>query len=319
MSIAKEQLRIIFMGTPEFAVHILDGLVQQNYNVVGVITAPDRPAGRGQKVKQSAVKVYAQNHQLNVLQPDNLKHPDFIATLEALDPDLQVVVAFRMLPQAVWQLPKFGTFNLHASLLPQYRGAAPINWAIINGEKETGVSTFFIDEKIDTGAIIFQKSVPILDNDTAGVLHDKLINEGKLLTLKTVDAICNNTIKTIQQPQSIELKTAHKLNKENCKIDWQKSGEDIQNLVRGLNPYPGAWAELDNGTKTYNVKIYKVQFEKSNHKKPVGTLIVEKSSINVCINDGYINVIDFKFPGKKQMDVKSFLNGFSFEKDAKMI
>jgi len=319
MSIAKEQLRIIFMGTPEFAVHILDGLVQQNYNVVGVITAPDRPAGRGQKLKQSAVKVYAQNHQLNVLQPDNLKHPDFIATLEALDPDLQVVVAFRMLPQAVWQLPKFGTFNLHASLLPQYRGAAPINWAIINGEKETGVSTFFIDEKIDTGAIIFQKSVPILDNDTAGVLHDKLINEGKLLTLKTVDAICNNTIKTIQQPQSIELKTAHKLNKENCKIDWQKSGEDIQNLVRGLNPYPGAWAELDNGTKTYNVKIYKVQFEKSNHKKPVGTLIVEKSSIYVCINDGYINVIDFKFPGKKQMDVKSFLNGFSFEKDAKMI
>jgi len=319
MSIAKEQLRIIFMGTPEFAVHILDGLVQQNYNVVGVITAPDRPAGRGQKLKQSAVKVYAQNHQLNVLQPDNLKHPDFIATLEALDPDLQVVVAFRMLPQAVWQLPKFGTFNLHASLLPQYRGAAPINWAIINGEKETGVSTFFIDEKIDTGAIIFQKSVPILDNDTAGVLHDKLINEGKLLTLKTVDAICKNTIKTIQQPQSIELKTAHKLNKENCKIDWQKSGEDIQNLVRGLNPYPGAWAELDNGTKTYNVKIYKVQFEKSNHKKPVGTLIVEKSSINVCINDGYINVIDFKFPGKKQMDVKSFLNGFSFEKDAKMI
>ncbi|MGC6524770.1 MAG: methionyl-tRNA formyltransferase [Flavobacteriaceae bacterium] len=319
MSIAKEQLRIIFMGTPEFAVHILDGLVQQNYNVVGVITAPDRPAGRGQKVKQSAVKVYAQNHQLNVLQPDNLKHPDFIATLEALDPDLQVVVAFRMLPQAVWQLPKFGTFNLHASLLPQYRGAAPINWAIINGEKETGVSTFFIDEKIDTGAIIFQKSVPILDNDTAGVLHNKLMNEGKLLTLKTVDAICNNTIKTIQQPQSIELKTAHKLNKENCKIDWQKSGEDIQNLVRGLNPYPGAWTELDNGTKTYNVKIYKVQFEKSNHKKPVGTLIVEKSSINVCINDGYINVIDFKFPGKKQMDVKSFLNGFSFEKDAKMI
>jgi len=319
MSIAKEQLRIIFMGTPEFAVHILDGLIQQNYNVVGVITAPDRPAGRGQKLKQSAVKVYAQNHQLNVLQPDNLKHPDFIATLEALDPDLQVVVAFRMLPQAVWQLPKFGTFNLHASLLPQYRGAAPINWAIINGEKETGVSTFFIDEKIDTGAMIFQKSVPILDNDTAGVLNDKLINEGKLLTLKTVDAICKNTIKTIQQPQSIELKTAHKLNKENCKIDWQKSGEDIQNLVRGLNPYPGAWAELDNGTKTYNVKIYKVQFEKSNHKKPVGTLIVEKSSINVCINDGYINVIDFKFPGKKQMDVKSFLNGFSFEKDAKMI
>lgn len=319
MSIAKEQLRIIFMGTPEFAVHILDGLIQQNYNVVGVITAPDRPAGRGQKVKQSAVKIYAQNHQLNVLQPENLKHPNFIKTLKALNPDLQVVVAFRMLPQAVWQLPKYGTFNLHASLLPQYRGAAPINWAIINGERETGVSTFFIDEKIDTGAIIFQKSVPISDEDTAGTLHDKLMNEGKLLTLKTVKAICDNTIKTTQQPHYIELKTAYKLNKENCKIDWRKNGEDIRNLVRGLNPYPGAWAELKNGTKTFNVKIYKVQFEKSNHKKPVGTLIVEKSSIYVCINDGYINVIDFKFPGKKQMDVKSFLNGFSFESDAKMI
>ncbi len=319
MSITKEQLRIIFMGTPEFAVHILDGLIQQNYNVVGVITAPDRPAGRGQKVKQSAVKIYAQNHQYNILQPENLKHPNFIKTLKALNPDLQVVVAFRMLPQAVWQLPKYGTFNLHASLLPQYRGAAPINWVIINGEKETGVSTFFIDEKIDTGAVIFQKSVPISDEDTAGTLHDKLMNEGKLLTLKTAEAICDNTIKTTQQPQSIELKTAHKLNKENCKIDWQKNGEDIRNLVRGLNPYPGAWAELKNGTKTFNVKIYKVQFEKSNHKKPIGTLIVEKSSIYVCINDGYINVIDFKFPGKKQMDVKSFLNGFSFESDAKMI
>tara|TARA_Y100000385_G_scaffold157237_1_gene162991 strand:+ start:13265 stop:14224 length:960 start_codon:yes stop_codon:yes gene_type:complete len=319
MSIAKEQLRIIFMGTPEFAVHILDGLVQQNYNVVGVITAPDRPAGRGQKVKLSAVKIYAQNHQLNVLQPENLKHPDFIATLDSLNPNLQVVVAFRMLPKVVWHMPKYGTFNLHASLLPQYRGAAPINWAIINGEKETGVSTFFIDEKIDTGALIFQKSIPISNEDTAGTLHDKLMNEGKILTLKTVEAISNNSIKTIQQPQSIELKTAHKLNKENCKIDWQKSGEDIRNLVRGLNPYPAAWAELKNGTETFNVKIYKVQFEKSNHKNPIGTLIVKKSSINVCINNGYINVIDFKFPGKKQMNVKSFLNGFSFQNNSKMI
>jgi methionyl-tRNA formyltransferase len=319
MSIAKEQLRIIFMGTPEFAVHILDGLVQQNYNVVGVITAPDRPAGRGQKVKLSAVKIYAQNHQLNVLQPENLKHPDFIATLDTLNPNLQVVVAFRMLPKVVWHMPKYGTFNLHASLLPQYRGAAPINWAIINGEKETGVSTFFIDEKIDTGALIFQKSIPISNEDTAGTLHDKLMNEGKILTLKTVEAICNNSIKTIQQPQSIELKTAHKLNKENCKIDWQKSGEDIRNLVRGLNPYPAAWAELKNGTETFNFKIYKVQFEESNHKNPIGTLIVKKSSINVCINNGYINVIDFKFPGKKQMNVKSFLNGFSFQNNSKMI
>lgn len=319
MSIAKDQLRIVFMGTPDFAVHILDGLVKQNYNIVGVVTAPDRPAGRGQKIKQSAIKTYAELHKFNVLQPENLKDPLFITELHALAPDVQVVVAFRMLPKLVWQIPKHGTFNLHASLLPQYRGAAPINWAIINGEKETGVSTFFIDEKIDTGALIFQKSVPISEDDTAGTLHDKLMNEGKLLTLKTVEAICDDTIKTTQQPLSIELKTAHKLNKENCKIDWAKSGEQILNHVRGLNPHPGAWGLLENGENDLSVKIYEVEFEKTDHKFPIGKVIADKQSIKICIKNGLIHLIQFKFPGKKQMDVKSFLNGFSFHSEAKMV
>jgi methionyl-tRNA formyltransferase len=319
MLIAKKQLRIIFMGTPEFAVHILDGLLQENYNVVGVITAPDRPAGRGQKVKQSAVKIYASKQKLNILQPENLKHPKFISELKILNPDIQVVVAFRMLPKVVWKLPKYGTFNLHASLLPQYRGAAPINWAIINGEKETGVSTFFIDEKIDTGALIFQKSVPISNGDTAGTLHDKLMSEGKQLTLKTIQAVCDDTIETSQQPKANLIKTAYKLNKENCKIDWFKSGTEIRNHVRGLNPYPGAWAMLKNGDENINVKIYKVQFEKANHNKAIGILIVEKSSIKIMVSDGYIVLKEFKFPGKKQMEVKSFLNGFSFQTNPKMI
>lgn len=319
MSIAKDQLRIVFMGTPDFAVHVLDGLVQENHNIVGVVTAPDRPAGRGRKVKQSGVKSYAEQHQLNILQPENLKDSTFITELEALAPDVQVVVAFRMLPKVVWQIPKHGTFNLHASLLPQYRGAAPINWAIMNGEKETGVSTFFIDEKIDTGALIFQKTVPISDDDTAGTLHDKLMHEGQCLTLKTIEAICDNTIITTQQPQSIELKTAHKLNKENCKIDWSKSGEQIRNHVRGLNPYPGAWGLLENGKNQLNVKIYEVEFEKTDHKFPVGKIIVDKQSIKICIKNGLIHLIQFKFPGKKQMDVKSFLNGFSFHLEAKMV
>ena len=307
------------MGTPDFAVHVLDGLVQQQYNIVGVVTAPDRPAGRGQKVRKSAIKTYTELHQLNVLQPENLKDSAFVTELEALEPDIQVVVAFRMLPKVVWQLPKYGTFNLHTSLLPQYRGAAPINWAIMNGEKETGVSTFFIDEKIDTGALIFQNKINISRDDSVGTLHDKLMHEGRILTLKTVDAICNEQISTIQQPKVTNLKTAHKLNRENCKIDWSKNGEQIRNHVRGLNPYPGAWALLENGKNQLNVKIYEVEFEKTDHQFPIGKIIADKQSMKICIKNGFIRLIQFKFPGKKQMDVKSFLNGFSFDLNAKMV
>ena len=230
---ATKNIRIVFMGTPDFAVHMLKGLIKDGYNVVGVVTAPDRPAGRGQKIKQSAVKIYAQEQGLNILQPTNLKSTDFIAQLSTLKANLQVVVAFRMLPKVVWEMPALGTFNLHASLLPQYRGAAPINWALINGESETGVTTFYIDDKIDTGAIILQSKVSILEDDTAGSLHDKLMDKWRELILKTINQIECRSVATSIQTGEKELKTAHKLHKNNCKIDWSKSGVDIQNIDRG--------------------------------------------------------------------------------------
>ena len=313
---ANTNIRIVFMGTPDFAVHMLRGLIEHGYNVVGIVTAPDRPAGRGQKIKQSAVKNYAEEQGLNILQPTNLKSPDFIAQLSALDANLQVVVAFRMLPKVVWEMPTLGTFNLHASLLPQYRGAAPINWAIINGENETGLTTFYIDDKIDTGAIIMQSKVSILDYDTAGSLHDKLMVKGQELILKTIKQIEFGSATTSIQIDEKELKTAHKLHKNNCKIDWSKSGLDIQNLVRGLNPYPGAWALLKNGSDKLNVKIYEVKYENNPHSNNIGTVIINKTSILICVENGYIHLTNFKFPGKKQMDVKAFLNGFKFDTNA---
>ena len=316
---ATTNIRIVFMGTPDFAVHMLKGLIKDRYNVVGVVTAPDRPAGRGQKIKQSAVKIYAQEQGLNILQPTNLKSTDFIAQLSTLKANLQVVVAFRMLPKVVWEMPALGTFNLHASLLPQYRGAAPINWALINGESETGVTTFYIDDKIDTGAIILQSKVSILEDDTAGSLHDKLMEKGQELILKTINQIECGSVATSIQTDEKELKTAHKLHKNNCKIDWSKSGVDIQNLVRGLNPYPGAWALLKNGSDKLNIKIYKVKYENNPHSNNIGTVITNKTSIVICIENGYIHLTNFKFPGKKQMDVKAFLNGFKFDTNAKMI
>ncbi len=316
---AISRLKIVFMGTPAFAVHILKGLLEQECDVVGVITAPDKPAGRGQKIKQSEVKQFALTKGLNILQPNNLKSPDFVAQLKALKPDLQVVVAFRMLPKEVWQLPKHGTFNLHASLLPNYRGAAPINWAIIYGEKETGVTTFFIDDNIDTGAIILQSKVDIDPKDTAGTLHDKLMHSGSHLVNETIDLIAHNKVQSTFQSSSKLLKSAHKLNKENCRIHWNKSGQEIYNLVRGLNPYPGAWGLLRNGEECYNVKIYNVDFKVQHHNLPCGKILADKSKIDVVVKNGFISILEFKFPGKKQMDSKSFLNGFEFETNAKMI
>ena len=294
------------------------GLVENKFNVVGVITSPDRPAGRGQKIKQSPVKKYALNNKLNLLQPKNLKDHIFINKLKDLNADLQIVVAFRMLPKIVWNLPNLGTFNLHASLLPNYRGAAPINWAIINGETETGVTTFFIDEKIDTGEIIMQSKVKILPTDNAGTLQDKLMYVGQELVLKTIQKI-NKSSKTKPQRNDEELKHAPKLFKENCKIKWDKSAKQIMNQIRGLNPYPGAWTFLINNGIKIEIKILKVKFERRSHSHSIGNIITDKSSIKICIVEGFINLIEFKFPGKKQMDVKSFLNGFSFDINAKMI
>lgn len=312
-------LRIVFMGTPDFAVTILKSLVERDYNIVGVITAPDKPAGRGRKLHESAVKTYAKSVDLHILQPTNLKSEDFIKTLKALKANLQIVVAFRMLPKVVWQMPQYGTFNLHASLLPNYRGAAPINWAIINGETITGVSTFFIDEHIDTGEMILQEEVNILPDETAGELHDKLMHLGSDLVIKTVELIKKGSVKTIPQPKSAEIKTAYKLNKDNCKIDWTDTLNNIYNKVRGLSPYPAAWCLLKNGNEQLNVKVYKVEKQEEDHDDKIGKIISSKKSVKVAVKKGYIILKEIKLPGKRKMDIISLLNGYSFNKDAKML
>lgn len=312
-------LRIVFMGTPDFAVTILKSLVERDYNIVGVITAPDKPAGRGRKLHESAVKTYAKSVDLHILQPTNLKSEDFIKTLKALKANLQIVVAFRMLPKVVWQMPQYGTFNLHASLLPNYRGAAPINWAIINGETITGVSTFFIDEHIDTGEMILQEEVNILPDETAGELHDKLMHLGSDLVIKTVELIKKGSVKTIPQPKNAEIKTAYKLNKDNCKIDWTDTLNNIYNKVRGLSPYPAAWCLLKNGNEQLNVKVYKVEKQEEDHDDKIGKIISSKKSVKVAVKKGYIILKEIKLPGKRKMDIISLLNGYSFNKDAKML
>jgi len=315
----KHTLRIIFMGTPDFAVATLKTLVDNDHNIVGVITAPDKPAGRGRKLNESAIKQYAIANQLNVLQPTNLKDDAFVNQLKQLNANLQIVVAFRMLPKVVWQMPQYGTFNLHASLLPNYRGAAPINWAIINGETKTGVSTFFIDEKIDTGEMILQEETPIHSDETVGELHDRLMIIGSLLVLKTVDLISNGNVVTTPQPENTAIKTAYKLNKDNCKIDWNQSLDHIYNKVRGLNPYPTAWCLLKNNNQLLNVKVYQVEKVSELHEFPIGKIIISKEEMKVSVNQGFIILKEIKLPGKRKMDVKSLLNGFNFDMDVKML
>ncbi|QHI35729.1 Methionyl-tRNA formyltransferase [Kordia antarctica] len=311
-------LRIVFMGTPDFAVATLKALLDANYTVVGVITAPDRPAGRGRKLNESAVKKFALENNLNVLQPTNLKKASFVAELKALNANLQIVVAFRMLPKVVWQMPEYGTFNLHASLLPDYRGAAPINWAVINGETKTGVTTFFIDEKIDTGAIIFQEEIPIDPNENAGLLHDKLMNLGSGLVVKTAQHIEKNEVTTTIQPQNEEIKTAYKIHKETCEIDWTKSIDSIYNRIRGLSPYPASWTTLYNGEDTYAIKIYEVEKVLESHSHETGSVISSKKEIKVAVKNGYLLLKIIQLPGKRKMEILALLNGFKFEKDAKV-
>ena len=307
------------MGTPDFAVATLKALIEHNYNVVGVITAPDKPAGRGQKLNESAVKQYAKSQNLTILQPTNLKSEDFLKELKSLNANLQIVVAFRMLPKVVWDMPEYGTFNLHASLLPNYRGAAPINWAIMNGETKTGVSTFFIDDKIDTGDMILQEEVLIDEHENAGNLHDKLMLIGSQLVLKTVALIEKGQPTTTPQKENSAIKTAYKLNKDNCKINWQHPLDAIYNHIRGLSPYPAAWCTLINGTDVLDVKIYAAKKENVKHSKAIGSIEASKNSLKVAVKDGYIDVLEIKLPGKRTMDVKSLLNGYSLEMDAKMV
>ncbi|KAF2332937.1 methionyl-tRNA formyltransferase [Flavobacterium ginsenosidimutans] len=313
-----EKLRIIFMGTPEFAVGILDTIIKNDYDVVGVITAADKPAGRGQKIKYSAVKEYALANNLTLLQPTNLKDESFLAELKALNANLQIVVAFRMLPKVVWEMPSFGTFNLHASLLPNYRGAAPINWAIINGETKTGVTTFFIDDKIDTGAMILNSEINIEPEETAGQLHDRLMHLGSTTVIDTLKVIETGNVTTTIQEDNDDIKTAYKLNKENCKIDWTKSGAEINNLIRGLSPYPASWCFLKDQNEELNIKIYEAKLISESHSYETGKLISSKKEIKIAIKEGFIQLLSLQFPGKKRMLASELLNGVTFSEAAKV-
>ena len=312
-----EKLRIVFMGTPEFAVGILDTILHNNYEVVGVITAADKPAGRGQKIKYSAVKEYALAHNLHLLQPTNLKEESFLADLKALNANLQIVVAFRMLPEVVWKMPSLGTFNLHASLLPNYRGAAPINWAIINGETKTGVTTFFIDDKIDTGAMILNAETAVGANESAGELHDRLMELGSETVIQTLALLESGRVTTTIQKDNDEIKTAYKLNKENCKIDWNKPALDIHNLIRGLSPYPAAWCFISDKGEEWNVKIYQSSIITESHSLAIGQLVSTKKELKIAVANGFIQIESIQFPGKKKMNTAEFLNGIQFTADAK--
>ena len=312
-------LRIVFMGTPGFAVGVLKKLVAEGKNIVGVITSPDKPAGRGRKVKQSDVKAYAVSQDLKLLQPSNLKEEFFLNELAALKANLQIVVAFRMLPKVVWNMPSYGTFNLHASLLPQYRGAAPINWAIINRELKTGVSTFFIDDKIDTGEIILKEAVIIKERETVGSLHDVLMNTGAHLVIKTVGLIERSEESPKKQTISDVLKNAPKLTKENTKIDWNRPVEEIDSFIRGLNPYPAAWCTMINNKEESTVKIYNCNYVIEKHTFENGTIISSKKELKVSASNGYLTVHEMQLAGKRKMDIKSLLNGFTFDENSKMM
>jgi methionyl-tRNA formyltransferase len=309
-----QSLRIVFMGTPEFAVASLDALVKAGCTIVGVITAPDKPAGRGMQLQQSAVKKYAVEHNLKVLQPEKLKNPEFIEELKALQADLQVVVAFRMLPEVVWNMPPMGSVNLHGSLLPQYRGAAPINWAVINGEKETGVSTFKLKHEIDTGDILLQERFTIGENDTAGEVHDRMKEIGAALLVKTVKGLADETLKerpqtTDNRPQAPLLHHAPKIFTETCKIDFTKPVEEVHNLIRGLSPFPGAFTSLNGKT----LKIYRSEKELTNTGMAAGEYKTDgKTFLKFACSNGFIYVKELQLEGKKKIAIEEFLRGYRF-------
>lgn len=321
----KTNLRIVFMGTPDFAVESLRILVEGGYNVVGVITMPDKPSGRGHKLQHSAVKKYALEQNLPLLQPEKLKDEQFLTNLRQWNADLQIVVAFRMLPEIVWNMPHLGTFNLHASLLPQYRGAAPINWAIMNGDKETGATTFFLTHEIDTGRIILQKKICINEDDNAGKIHDELMVMGAQLVKETVDMIINGEVESIDQAQFVIdasiLKPAPKIFKETCRINWNNSAESIYNHIRGLSPYPTAWTELYSTTNkdALSIKIYSANFIHTDVQlqSPIGSIITDgKSYLHVVCPDGLLVVENIQFPGKRSMAIEELLRGYKFEEES---
>ena len=327
----KKELKIVYMGTPDFAVEPLRRLVEGGYHIVGVITMPDKPAGRGHKLQFSAVKKYALECALPILQPTKLKEESFIEALRTWQADLQIVVAFRMLPEVVWNMPPMGTFNLHASLLPQYRGAAPINWAVINGDKETGITTFFLEHQIDTGNIIQQEKIAIEETDDVGIVHDKLMNLGAELVLKTVDALLAGTVKAIPQQQladAVTLRPAPKIFKETCRINWAQSTTHVYDFLRGLSPHPVAWTLLEQGEESLVFKIYQTQKMRADEllsidtiaakfdpiaieKAVPGTIVCdEKKYLCIATSDGWIRVQSLQVPGKRRMDVEDYLRGY---------
>ncbi|MBR2160933.1 MAG: methionyl-tRNA formyltransferase [Bacteroidaceae bacterium] len=319
----KSELKIVYMGTPDFVVEPLRCLVEGGYNVVGVITMPDKPAGRGHKIQYSPVKQYALEHNLPLLQPEKLKDEAFIEALRAWKADLQIVVAFRMLPEVVWAMPPLGTFNLHASLLPQYRGAAPINWAVINGDTETGITTFFLKHEIDTGEVIQQVRIPIADTDDVGIVHDKLMVLGGKLVVETVDAILAGTVHSVPQETLIteELRPAPKIFKDTCRIRWDQPLKRVYDFVRGLSPYPAAWTELrkpDGSVET--LKIFQTAKIEQAHQLPTGTIRTDgKTYLRVAVLGGFIDVLSLQLPGKKRLPVAELLRGYHITEEYKMI
>jgi methionyl-tRNA formyltransferase len=318
-----KDLRLVFMGTPEFACESLKALTDNSYNVVAVVTAPDKPAGRGQKITQSAVKLYASQCGIPVLQPEKLKNESFVTELRTFNADLQVVVAFRMLPEVVWNMPPLGTINLHGSLLPLYRGAAPLNWPIINGDRESGVTTFLLKQEIDTGNILFQERIPIDPEDNVGDIHDRLMIIGSKLILKTVDALAEGKVNPIPQ-ESLKIDPARihapKIFKEDCKIDWNKSAGQINNLIRGLSPYPTAWTSLKHSDEVTTLKIFRSSVESVNHMHSPGEILSDgKTFLKIACREGFVNLQDLQLAGKKRMGIAELLRGFPSPQDYKAL
>lgn len=313
-----KSLKVVFLGTPEFAKTALEAIHQSHHEVVGVVTVADKASGRGQKINQSPVKVFAAENNILVFQPEKLRNPEFLEELKKLDADVFVVVAFRMMPKVLFEMPRMGTFNLHASLLPDYRGAAPINYAVINGEETTGATTFFINEKIDEGNILLQEQIPVLENENAGSLHDRLMEMGSKLVVKTLDGLAENSIIEKPQPEVEHPKNAYKIFKEDTRIDWTKSSKEVHQFVLGMSPYPAAFTTLKIGEEEKGLKIYNGKFEVSEHGKPVGSLEISKNDFKIYTKDGIYFPLELQLEGKKRMNVKDFLNGFRNFDEIKM-
>jgi methionyl-tRNA formyltransferase len=313
-----KSLKVVFLGTPEFAKTSLEAIHQSHHEVVGVVTVADKASGRGQKINQSPVKVFAVENNIPVFQPEKLRNPEFLEELRKLDADVFVVVAFRMMPKVLFEMPKLGTFNLHASLLPDYRGAAPINYAVINGEKKSGATTFFINEKIDEGNILLQEEIPILENENAGSLHDRLMEMGSKLVVKTLNGLAENSIVEKPQPQVEHPKNAFKIFKEDTRIDWTKNSKAVHQFILGMSPYPAAFTTLKIGEEEKGLKIFGGKFEISNHGKTVGSLDISKNEFKIYTQDGVYFPLELQLEGKKRMNIKDFLNGFRNFDEIKM-